>query len=474
MKNLELLPIPNRTFFTNKKLQTEKKNYQENQKKYSINSSLWCALFFSSLREISALEQKKIIPELAKTISSFTSTITIDSATIIFEIRSSLRYFGGMKKLMAAMNFSVKEKLNLLGLNNTFYYGISPTINCSSIIARSKKNLFVDKASKIQKILGDISIDNINLDRKQKKIFLNMGVKKIKDIWRLPISGLKKRVGKEIIIQLNKAIGLEPELIKRYTLQERFTSSYNLLNPIISENKTLLILEKLLNKLCIFLQKRDLSTTQFLVILKDEKSKDIKLYIKLHHPSFSKNHFMILVKAHLENKKILSPITEITLKANNFQCKNNITDFMLPANFNNRNQKAPVDELNLFIETLTARIGEKSIKKPQHIDHHCPEYGALEGKINEKPKKKVLKIPQNLRPIWLFPKPKRLNRFNHQLYHNQKISLISGPERIESSWWEENETQRDYYIAEEDCGVRLWVFQDKIKLGQWFVHGVFS
>ena len=101
-------------------------------------------------------------------------------------------------------------------------------------------------------------------------------------------------------------------------------------------------------------------------------------------------------------------------------------------------------------------FSEKSIKKLQHIDHHCREYGALEGKLNEKPKKKVLKIPQNLRPIWLFPKPKRLNRFNHQLYHNQKISLISGPERIESSWWEENETQRDYYIAEEDCGVRLW------------------
>ena len=56
------------------------------------------------------LEQKKIIPELAKTISSFTSTVTIDSATIIFEIRSSLRYFGGIKKIMAADRYLSKRK----------------------------------------------------------------------------------------------------------------------------------------------------------------------------------------------------------------------------------------------------------------------------------------------------------------------------------------------------------------------------
>ena len=473
MKNLELLPVPNETSSNNKKTQAEK-NLSIKLKKNSAKSSLWCALFFPYLQKAHTLEQKKHIFELAKTINKFSSTITIESATIIFEIRSSLRYFGGIKKIVAKIDFSVKEKLKLLFLKNTFYYGISPTVNCSSIIAKSKKNLIIDKQSKIKSILGNISIDNLDLNKKQKKNFLNMGVRNIKDIWRLPISGLKQRAGKEIILQLNKAIGLEREPIKRYSLPERFVSSYNLPYSIISENKVPLILEKLLNKLCVFLQKRDLSISQFLVTLKDEKSKDIKLYIKLRQPSFSKSHFMILIKGHLENKKILSPITEISLKANSFQQKNSVTDFMLPANFHSRNQKAPINELSIFIETLTARIGEKSIKRPQHIDHHCPEYSALEGRIDENSKKKVPKIPQNLRPIWLFPRPKKLNRSNHQLYYNKKISLISGPERIESNWWEKNKNQRDYYIAEEDCGVRLWIFQDRMKPGQWFVHGVFS
>ena len=473
MKNLELLPIPNRIFLKNRKTEKETELSKKSNKN-SINSSLWCALFFPDLLKINLSEQKKIISELAKTISRFSSTVTIDSATIIFEIKSSLRYFGGIRKIIVEIDISVKEKLKLLILKNTFYYGISPTINCSSIIAKSKKNLFIDKESKIKSILGNILIENLNLDGWQKKIFLSMGVKKIKDIWRLPISGLKKRVGNEIILQLNKAIGLEPELIKRYSLPEHFTSSYNLSYPIIDENKALLILEKLLNKLCVFLQKRNLCTSRFLVTLKNEKSKDIRLYIKLRQPSCSKNHFMVLIKAHLENKKILSPITEISLNAKSFQQKNNASDFMLPSNFNSANQKAPVDKLNLFIETLTARIGEKFLKKPRYIDHHCPEYSALEGKTDEPPIKKAPKILQNLRPIWLFSEPKKLNRYNHQLYHNQKISLISGPERIESSWWEQNENQRDYYIAEEGCGVRLWVFQDRTKPGEWFVHGIFS
>ena len=122
--------------------------------------------------------------------------------------------------------------------------------------------------SQIKPALNNISINYLDLDKKQKKILRNIGVEKIRDIWRLPTSGLKKRLGERALLQLKQAIDLEPELIERYSPQENFTSSYNLPYPITNENKVLLVLKKLLDKFCIFLQKRDLSTSGFLIILK--------------------------------------------------------------------------------------------------------------------------------------------------------------------------------------------------------------
>ena len=475
MKNFELLALSSKTCLKNTKAHKRTRpDPSPYQKKSPSSPSLWCALFFPCLQGLHDFEQKKNISELAKTISKFSSTITIESTTIIFEIKSSLRYFRGIKKLKAGIDFSVKEKLKFLDFNAIFYYGISPTLNCSSLIAKSKKNLFISKMSQIKPALNNISINYLDLDKKQKKILRNIGVEKIRDIWRLPTSGLKKRLGERALLQLKQAIDLEPELIERYSPQENFTSSYNLPYPITNENKVLLVLKKLLDKFCIFLQKRDLSTSGFLIILKNEKTENIKLCIRLRHPSISKNYFITLIKAHLENKQITSPIIKATLNAGNFQRKDHVTSSMLPTHFKDCNRKDARFELNRFLEILTARIGEESIKKPQHIDNHCPEYTALESKIDEKTLKKAPKIPQNLRPIWLLPEPRKLNKCNHQLYDSRKIFLVSGPERIESRWWKKNKTQRDYYIAEEDCGARLWVFQDKIKPGQWFVHGVFS
>ena len=55
----------------------------------------------------------------------------------------------------------------------------------------------------------------------------------------------------------------------------------------------------------------------------------------------------------------------------------------------------------------------------------------------------------------------------------ERLELKSGPERIESGWWDGMDVVRDYYVAQGRNGSQLWVFRDRSS-GAWFVHGLFA
>ena len=71
------------------------------------------------------------------------------------------------------------------------------------------------------------------------------------------------------------------------------------------------------------------------------------------------------------------------------------------------------------------------------------------------------------------------------------LMLESGPERIETGWWDGRPIARDYYIARSQSGSRMWIYRERsgftrgrsrlpIDTGlstvtpRWFLHGLFS
>jgi protein ImuB len=54
------------------------------------------------------------------------------------------------------------------------------------------------------------------------------------------------------------------------------------------------------------------------------------------------------------------------------------------------------------------------------------------------------------------------------------LRLLGDPERIESGWWDGREIERDYYVAVDIHGVRLWVFRERAAPHRWFLHGLFG
>ena len=50
----------------------------------------------------------------------------------------------------------------------------------------------------------------------------------------------------------------------------------------------------------------------------------------------------------------------------------------------------------------------------------------------------------------------------------------ASPERIETQWWNVSDVLRDYYVAFERNGSRLWIYRERKGTKKWYLHGYFS
>ena len=65
---------------------------------------------------------------------------------------------------------------------------------------------------------------------------------------------------------------------------------------------------------------------------------------------------------------------------------------------------------------------------------------------------------------------------SHTLGHAEPgpLTMLAGPERIESGWWDDGDTARDYFVATDTAGRKLWVFRERHGQKQWYLLGLFG
>jgi protein ImuB len=78
------------------------------------------------------------------------------------------------------------------------------------------------------------------------------------------------------------------------------------------------------------------------------------------------------------------------------------------------------------------------------------------------------------RPLWMLKNVKPLAYEQGQPFYQGRLTLVDGPERLESGWWDDDGIARDYYVALTTKGVYLWIYQDRIKNAAWYLHGFFG
>ena len=70
------------------------------------------------------------------------------------------------------------------------------------------------------------------------------------------------------------------------------------------------------------------------------------------------------------------------------------------------------------------------------------------------------------RPGWLLPRPTPLR--------DHRLTVLAGPERIESGWWDGQDVRRDYYLVETSQGQRAWAYSVAGERDHFMLHGWFA
>jgi len=446
--------------------------------KRSKSKNLWYALYLPQLRELDSTQQKKYLDQLACYMQSVSSTVSFHPQALICEIRSSLKYFAGIDVIHQKLKKLIEKQLQQWDLADDFFYAASPTVNGSLLLARSGNNVLVYRQENLRSALGQLSTDVLDINKEQRRRLLNMGIRHLGDIWRLPSDGLRKRFGSNFVNQLNMALGKAAEPTHNYIPPPAFVASYDLPYELENLDRLLLIADELLAQLCDFLRRRDLSTSNLVLSLFHEKQDSTEITIGLRMASRSQQHLTLLLESHFDRLSIPAPVVAIKIEVKKFDAFFAKNDSLLKGEASG---SAPYSDSNLnqFMEQLQARLGENHVKSVSSAAQHCPEYANLQLDYKENPNRggRVAISPEvsaNPRPLWLLQKPKQLNINKGKLFYRKPIAIVSGPERIETHWWSGIDVCRDYYVAKEHSGSKLWIFREKSGKRNWFLHGFFA
>ncbi len=472
------LPVPDKQ----QREQQPGKHREPLDKPYAAGSpgqrNLWYALFFPQLVELSEVQQEKILQELAALAESVSSTVSFHPQALICEVRSSLKYFGGIDAIHDKLAASIKPALTQQQLQEQFFYAASPTVTGSLLLARSGYNTLVYRKDNLRSALGQLPIEVLQLDEEQNRRLYNMGVRKIRDIWRLPTDGLRKRFGSDFVNLLNKALGTAPEPTRNYVAPPAYNSAYDLPYELEDLDRLLPIADEMLAQLCDFLQRRDLSTSHLVFALLHEKRPGTEIDMALRQSSRCRDHLLLLLETHFAKLNMPAPIIGVKLSIKKFDAFMTHSEQLLIEDRAGGQGNGP-SALDQFMEQLHARLGSSSLKSINTVAEHCPEYASEELDYQESRQQSQQQtgtdeIASNPRPVWLLTKPEPLLLRHGKLYHRQPIRLISGPERIETRWWYGSNICRDYYVAQEQNGSRLWIFRERGGGRNWYLHGFFA
>ncbi len=439
--------------------------------------SLWYALHLPQLAELPERLQQQRLEQLAVLATGVSSRVSFHPCSLVFEIRSSLRYFGGIDKLHETLAPRVSRRLRNWQLPEQFHYAAAPTVTGTLLLARGGHNQLVYRRDNLRSALGRLSTDVLELSREQRRRLYNMGVRHLRDLWRLPDEGLRKRFGSEFIDQLHKAVGKRPEPQRYYQPPPAFSCSYDL--PCEVENSSLLlpVVEEFLAQLVDFLRRRDLSASRLVLSLVHERQADTRVTLGLRQPSRCQQQLLQLLQIHLDNLSVPAPVVTVRMRVERFDAHPGESGQLLPEGKYDRPSQADSrgDSLDLLLEQLQARLGERHIHRIGNVAEHCPEYATLQlDPLHDSRSAGCRQTPGNPRPFWLLPTPQPLRIKGGRLYHRRPVSIISGPERIETRWWSGTDVRRDYYVAREESGSRLWIYREKTGGRNWYLHGIFA
>ena len=406
------------------------------------------------------------LQQLAVWAEQFTSKVNLQAPqALLLEVRGSLKLFGGLSALQDRIRQQLTERWR-----HSYHSAVTPTPMASLLLAFSGQSDVVLSKQHLRSVLGRLSVNDLPIGLKKKQQLRNIGVRLVRDLWRLPRDGLARRFGPELINYLDRTQGLIPDPLDFFVSPDQFEAFYDFSMEVRNTDLVFNVAVQLLQQLSHFLRQRDVCINQCRFQLNHDMHTATNVIVGVRHATRDHQHLTTLLKEHLDRLSLGAPVKSIRLTAKDFVpfSPQALSLFLEPAH--DQLLDCRENDIETLLEQLQARMGRDAIKTIHSIADHRPEYAY---RVNGSMLNKNEHIKQQ-RPFWLLPDPQLLAQKDHQPWLQGPLSLIKGPERIQAGWWAGHDVCRDYYIAVDSNGSHLWIYQELYEHYRWYLHGLFA
>ncbi|WP_298830503.1 DNA polymerase Y family protein [uncultured Piscinibacter sp.] len=398
--------------------------------------------------------------------------------TVLLEVRSSLRYFGGPARLLQRL----REAVTPLGHRIQAASALTPL--GAALLARGPRRVHCQEPPAMQRALDALPVWLLGPGREHWEALQGMGLSTLADLRRLPRSGLARRFGPALLADLDRAYGERPDPRVAIALPPHFESRLELFARADSAEQVLHAAGMLLARLASWLAAQHAFVRGFALAMQHEPRwrsdaqvpPQTVLEVVLAEPSRDPAHLQVLLRERLAQLQLPAPTLELRLSAREIVPGEAPSGELFPSAASER------EGLVRLVERLQARLGAGHVQRLQAVHDHRPERAsavrpAEPARIGQRGA--VVSVPATpLRPVWLLAPPEPLAvRDDRPLRAGRVLRLLSGPERIEAGWWDHELAERDYFIAEDAEGALVWLYRARLPGGEgggWFLHGRFA
>lgn len=403
-----------------------------------------------------------ILQKLAIWAQQFTPTISVHVPdTLLLEIHGSLHLFGDERALHDRMHGELSSR------GSRMYAAFAPTPRAASWLAQSGHETCVADITQLRSMLGKLPLTALRWPTEWLEACGDLGLHTLRDVLRLPRAGLARRFGPALIVELDRALGAISEPQTLWNAPLAYEAAEDLGFETCHTDILMPVIEKLLNRVSEMLRSTDSGIRSFEIGFSAHGKDTDRLRIETQQVTRDVGHWLKLVRVHLEQFRLGQTVDAVRLKSAAFErYQPEIPHWFTHA------ARSPASSSAALVDTLRARLGYHGIAGLRAVATRRPEKA---WRFVVPGDGAVLPIRSPERPLWLLDNPQSLAVMDARPARaGVLLEMEAGPERIECGGWSGWEVRRDYYIARDPRGGRLWVYRDLNAPSRWFLHGYFG
>jgi protein ImuB len=419
----------------------------------------------------------KLLRQLALWCIRYTPNVAIDAPDgLLMDISGCPHLWGGERIYFKHILHTLRSKgYDVRG-------AIADTVGSAWAIARYGRATSIAEPGEQVNAMLSLPPAALRIDASVAGRLHKLGLDKIQRIASMARESLRTRFGNQLLVRLDQAFGRVDELIESVVPAAVYLERLPCLEPICSAGGIEIALTRLLETLCSRMQQdgKGLRTAVFKCYRVDGLM--IETAIGTHRASHTIAHLLKLFEEKVPTLEPGPGIEVFTLEAPKVEDAGPSQSTIWEGT------GGLLDKgLSELIDRVSNKTGADRVHRYAPAEHYWPERAitttdsfdeiALDRWCVKRPRPlHLLARPEPVEVTAPIPDyPPMLFRHRGKLH---RIVRAEGPERIEQEWWIATGQHRDYYMAEDEAGVRYWIFRSghyrDTGPHQWFLHGYFA